>query len=155
MFGGNFAPAEWMFCQGQVLAISEYDTLFQLIGTTYGGDGQSTFQLPDLQSRIPTHRGNRILAENGGTETVTLTVNQLPLHTHPMRAADAVGYASEPRNNYPAEHRDFPAFDAVANTPMNAAAAAPAGGSQQHNNMAPALGVSFIISLFGIFPPRN
>src|SRR6185295_2351640 len=85
IFAGNFAPAGWMFCEGQSLPISEFETLFNLIGTTYGGDGQSTFALPDLRGRLPMHQGNgTILAETGGAETVTLTVQQIPLHTHPM-----------------------------------------------------------------------
>ena len=88
MFAGNFAPAGWMFCEGQLLPISEYETLFQLIGTTYGGDGQSTFALPDLRGRIPLHQGNGfILAETGGVETVTLTVSQIPAHNHALLAS--------------------------------------------------------------------
>src|SRR5215475_11409070 len=88
MFAGNFAPAGWMFCEGQLLPISENETLFQLIGTTYGGDGQSTFALPDLRGRLPIHQGNGfILAETGGAETITLTVNQIPAHNHPFLAS--------------------------------------------------------------------
>src|SRR5688500_729032 len=88
MFAGNFAPAGWMFCEGQLLPISENETLFQLIGTTYGGDGESTFALPDLRGRIPIHQGNNfILAETGGAEEITLTVNQIPAHTHPLLAS--------------------------------------------------------------------
>src|SRR5439155_23356765 len=96
MFAGNFAPAGWMFCEGQLLPISENQTLFQLIGTTYGGDGQSTFALPDLRGRIPLHQGNGfILAENGGAEEVTLTVSQIPTHTHPFLAtSDAASTAT-------------------------------------------------------------
>src|SRR3954464_2778024 len=99
MFAGNFAPAGWMFCEGQLLAISENETLFQLIGTTYGGDGQSTFALPDLRGRLPLHQGNGfILAETGGVETVTLTTNQIASHTHPMLANNAQGSTSIPGN---------------------------------------------------------
>src|SRR5215207_9349011 len=92
MFGGTFAPSGWMFCDGQTLPISENDVLFQLIGTTYGGDGQSTFALPDLRGRIPIHQGNGfILAEQGGAEEITLTVNQIPAHTHPLLASGDLG----------------------------------------------------------------
>src|SRR5690242_6047731 len=102
MFAGNFAPAGWMFCSGQLLPISEYETLFNLIGTTYGGDGQSTFQLPDLQSRVPIHQGtspqgtNRVIGETGGVEEVTLTVQQIPQHTHAFMASTQTGTDSSP-----------------------------------------------------------
>src|ERR671920_1171001 len=100
MFAGNFAPAGWMFCEGQLLPISENETLFQLIGTTYGGDGQSTFALPDLRGRIPIHQGNEfILAEQGGAEEITLTVQQMALHTHPFLATTATGTNPNPGNN--------------------------------------------------------
>src|SRR6478609_4262775 len=100
MFAGNFAPAGWMFCEGQLLPISENETLFQLIGTTYGGDGQSTFALPDLRGRIPLHQGNGFtLAETGGAETVTLTVNQIPAHSHPLLASLNTAGASAPAGN--------------------------------------------------------
>src|ERR1700712_2950442 len=90
MFGGNFAPNGWLFCQGQLLSISDYDTLFNLLGTTYGGDGQQTFGLPNLQSRLPLHQGPGYpLAALGGAESVTLTTNQLPIHTHQANAASA------------------------------------------------------------------
>src|SRR6476661_5408108 len=97
MFAGNFAPAGWMFCEGQLLPISEFDTLFNLIGTTYGGDGQSTFALPDLRGRIPLHQGNGfILAETGGTEEITLTVNQIPAHSHPLLASGDLASSPDP-----------------------------------------------------------
>src|ERR1700730_13467712 len=100
MFAGNFAPAGWMFCEGQLLPISEYQTLFNLIGTTYGGDGQSTFALPDLRGRIPLHFGNGFtLAETGGVETVTLTVAQIPAHTHALLATSTFGSQASPANN--------------------------------------------------------
>src|SRR3954447_9201879 len=100
MFAGNFAPAGWMFCDGQLLPISEYETLFQLIGTTYGGDGQSTFALPQLQSRVPMHQGNGfILAETGGAETITLTVSQIPAHSHPFLTSADTGTGSNPGGN--------------------------------------------------------
>src|SRR6187549_3503151 len=100
MFGGNFAPAGWMFCEGQLLPISENETLFNLIGTTYGGDGQATFALPDLRGRFPLHEGSiHQLAETGGVEQVTLTTNQIPIHNHPAVGAD-VGSSDTPANNY-------------------------------------------------------
>src|SRR3954447_879232 len=100
MFAGNFAPAGWMFCEGQLLPISENETLFQLLGTTYGGDGQSTFALPDLRGRIPLHQGNGfILAETGGAEEITLTVNQIPAHNHPMLASADQTSVPNPQNN--------------------------------------------------------
>src|ERR671938_1802670 len=99
MFAGNFAPVGWMFCEGQLLPISQNETLFQLIGTTYGGDGQSTFALPDLRGRIPLHFGNGFtLAETGGVETVTLTVSQIPAHSHPMLSAQTAATTSDPNN---------------------------------------------------------
>src|SRR5258706_5552963 len=104
MFAGNFAPAGWMFCEGQLLPISEYETLFNLIGTTYGGDGQSTFALPDLRGRIPLHMGNGfILAETGGVETVTLTVSQIPAHNHAMLATTNPGNQANPTGQVTAE----------------------------------------------------
>src|SRR5690348_4574909 len=103
MFAGNFAPAGWMFCEGQLLPISEYETLFNLIGTTYGGDGQSTFALPDLRGRVPIHFGNGFtLAETGGVEEVTLTVSQIPAHSHPFLAAPVTGDQVSPGGNLPA-----------------------------------------------------
>src|SRR5438128_2204509 len=100
MFGGSFAPAGWAFCSGQLMAIAENETLFQLIGTTYGGDGQSTFGLPDLQGRLPLHQGNGfVLAQNGGVETVTLTTQQIPAHTHPMLASTSPGTQNAPSNS--------------------------------------------------------
>src|SRR5499425_2142506 len=100
MFAGNFAPAGWMFCEGQLLPISEYETLFNLIGTTYGGDGQSTFALPDLRGRVPIHQGNGFtLAETGGVEEVTLTVSQIPAHSHPMLASGDTSNQNNPQTN--------------------------------------------------------
>src|SRR5882724_3855799 len=100
MFAGNFAPAGWMFCEGQLLPISENETLFQLIGTTYGGDGESTFALPDLRGRLPMHQGNGfILAESGGVETVTLTVQQIPAHTHPLLGSTSTASSNSPKSN--------------------------------------------------------
>src|ERR671939_205522 len=122
MFGGNFAPAGWMFCEGQLLAISENDTLFQLIGTTYGGDGQETFALPDLRGRIPLHQGNGFtLAETGGVETVTLTVSQIPAHTHALLATSAAANATSPAGDVlgkPDKNLYRPGPSAVAMSPL-------------------------------------
>jgi microcystin-dependent protein len=156
MFAGNFAPAGWMFCDGQLVAISELETLFQLIGTTYGGDGQSTFALPDLRGRIPIHQGNGfIIGENGGVETVTLTVNQIPAHSHPLLASAGPGNLSTPQNNVTAASSSVKIYieDSTDST-MNAAAVGGVGGSQPHNNFQPYLCINFIISLFGIFPSQ-
>jgi microcystin-dependent protein len=154
IFAGNFAPAGWMFCEGQLLPISENETLFQLIGTTYGGDGQSTFALPDLRGRIPIHQGNGfILAETGGAEEITLTVNQIPAHSHPLLATTNGGTAITPGGNVPASSFNVtPYLNDAANAAMSAQAAASTGGSQPHTNFQPYLCVDFIISLFGIFP---
>jgi microcystin-dependent protein len=154
MFAGNFAPAGWQFCEGQLLPISENETLFQLIGTTYGGDGQSTFALPDLRGRIPIHQGNGlILAETGGAEEITLTVNQIPAHSHPFLATSAGGTAATPVNGVLAESVSIsPFIEDVTSSNMNVAAVSAVGGSQPHTNFQPYLCVDFIISLFGIFP---
>lgn len=156
MFGGNFAPAGWMFCQGQLLPISENEVLFQLIGTTYGGDGQSTFALPDLRGRIPIHQGNGfILAETGGAEEITLTVSQIPAHTHPMLASATAATSLSAGNAALAAATlasISPYGSDAPRTNLAAQAIVPVGGSQPHTNFQPYLCVSFIISLFGIFP---
>jgi microcystin-dependent protein len=154
MFAGNFAPAGWMFCEGQLLPISEYETLFNLIGTTYGGDGQSTFALPDLRGRVPLHFGNGFtLAETGGVETVTLTTSQIPAHSHPLLATSSVATQQNVSPNLPAEATLFnPYININPSSPMASQAISSTGGSQPHNNFQPYLCVDFIISLFGIFP---
>ncbi len=162
MFGGNFAPAGWMLCEGQLLPISENDTLFALIGTTYGGDGQSTFGLPDLRGRLPIHQGTgpglstRTLGEQNGVEDVTLTVNQLPIHTHLPAASAAFGTANDPAGNSwaVANGGDFYTSEAPS-VPLPADAIDAQGGSQPHTNLQPYLCVNFIISLFGIFPSQS
>lgn len=154
MFAGNFAPAGWMFCEGQLLPILENETLFNLIGTTYGGDGQSTFALPDLRGRIPIHQGNAfLLAETGGAEAITLTVNQIPAHSHPMLASADPGTVPNPQSNVlSATASATPYFNSAPANPLSPQAVAPVGGSQPHTNFQPYLCVDFIISLFGIFP---
>src|SRR5215213_5094176 len=130
MFAGNFAPAGWMFCEGQLLPISENETLFQLIGTTYGGDGQSTFALPDLRGRIPIHQGSGfILAETGGAEEITLTVNQIPAHSHPLLASMDGGNQVSPANAVIANvSAVFPYIESPPNVNLNAAVIGPVGG---------------------------
>lgn len=158
MFGGNFAPAGWMFCEGQLLPISEYTTLFQLIGTTYGGDGQTTFALPDLRGRIPVHpdSSNFQLGQSGGTETVTLTASQIPPHGHTALSSASGSAASTPTNNtWGAVSASTPYTDQAFNAQMNAQAIGSTGGSQPHDNFMPYLCVSFIISLFGVFPSQT
>lgn len=154
MFAGNFAPAGWMFCEGQLLPISENETLFQLIGTSYGGDGQATFKLPDLRGRLPIHQGNSyVLAESGGAEEVTLTINQVPAHGHALVASADPATSPNPENNTIASSTTVDLYNRLApDVALNPAAVASEGGSRQHENMMPFLCVSFIISLFGIFP---
>lgn len=154
MFAGNFAPAGWMFCEGQLLPISENETLFQLIGTTYGGDGQSTFALPDLRGRLPLHQGNGfILAESGGAEEITLTVNQIPAHSHPFLASTAIANQTAPTNNVVAQSAAADLYiEDNPNVSLSPVAIGSVGGSQPHTNFQPYLCINFIISLFGIFP---
>jgi microcystin-dependent protein len=156
VFGGNFVPNGWAFCDGQLLAISQNTALFELIGTTYGGDGQTTFGLPDLRGRIPMHQGGGMtLAQSGGAEQVTLTTAQLPAHSHAIAATAADGTSADPTNNVWAESDARTFSTAAPDTAMDASALAAAGGGQPHPNLMPFVGVSFIISLFGIFPSQN
>jgi microcystin-dependent protein len=164
LFGGSFPPAGWAFCNGQSIPISENDALFQLIGTTYGGDGQQTFNLPNLQSRVPIHLGqgpglsqNYQLGEAAGVESVTLTVNQIPVHSHAALCNSAGGNTSNPAGAVWAVSDVNQYANAAPDTTMGTPAmqTTPAGGSQPHENMIPFLCVSYIISLFGIFPSPN
>jgi microcystin-dependent protein len=158
MFGGNFAPAGWLFCEGQLLPIAENDALFTLIGTTYGGDGQSTFALPDLRGRVPVHQTSTAtnLAQTGGAEEVTLTVQQTPGHTHPFLAAAVTGTATSAASNLPAHSQNItPYINQSPDANMNPAVVSPVGGSQPHTNLQPFLCIDFIISLFGIFPTQT
>ena len=156
MFAGNFAPAGWQLCEGQLLPISENETLFQLIGTTYGGDGQSTFALPDLRGRVPVHQGSgMILAESGGVETVTLTVNQIPSHGHPFLGSTDLSATTSPTGQVLASSGVggiFPYGTDAPQTSLAPASVSAVGGSQPHDNFQPYLCINFIISLFGIFP---
>ena len=160
LFGGNFAPTNWMFCHGQTLPISEHETLFNLIGTTYGGDGQSTFSLPDLQGRLPIHQGaNRPIGEFGGAEQVVLTSQQLPPHTHALPASTATATLGVPTNNVIANTSANGALiyaTGGTDTAMSPAAIEPAGLSHPHENRMPYLPLSFIICVDGgVFPPRS
>ena len=158
MFGGNFAPAGWHFCDGSLLAISENDILFALIGTTYGGDGQNSFALPDLRGRIPVHQGSGMnMGQMIGTELETLTVQQMPAHSHAMMATANLADSTNPTDKVLARtaanidiYQSSGPFQALAS-----AAVTPVGGSQPHNNMMPFLSINFIISLFGIFPSQT
>ncbi len=160
MFAGSFAPAGWAFCNGATLPISENEVLFNLIGTTYGGDGQETFNLPDLQGRVPVHQGTGSfgttyqLGEKAGVEEVTLSIQQTPNHTHAM-----LGSANSPTGPVPVGQVFCAAsiYTAPASSPvnMNAQAITPVGGSQPHENLQPFLVVTYIISLFGIFPTQS
>ena len=161
MFAGNFNPSGWAFCDGQLLPISENEVLFQLIGTMYGGDGESTFALPNLQSRIPLHFGTGPdgvtyqQAETGGTESVTLTTQQIPVHTHPQQCSSGAGLnAADPVNNVASktdlsQYSSAGAIVAMGNPNL---LSDPTGGSQPHENCQPFLCINYIISLFGIFP---
>ena len=161
MFAGSFAPAGWMFCDGQLIPISENDALFTVIGTTYGGDGQETFALPNLQSRVPMHQGTNAgqtfqVGEAAGVESVTLTTQQIPVHSHPMVASTALGTLLTPNNNLTAESNSVTLYRAGGGAAaLNAAAVTPVGGSQPHENCQPFLCISFIISLFGVFPTQT
>src|SRR5580658_6834866 len=167
MFGGNFAPAGWMTCSGQLLPISEYETLFNLIGTTYGGDGQSTFQLPDLQGRVPIHQGqgtglsNYTVGQKAGTETVTLSTNQIPAHNHIVAAQSSPGNQSIPVTNgiLATENSTATGGNAFTYLPpggtqvaMANTSIANSGTSQPHQNIQPVLAVTIVISLFGVYP---
>jgi microcystin-dependent protein len=162
MFAGNFAPAGWAFCDGSLLPISEYETLFQLIGNTYGGDGNQTFGIPDLRGRLPIHMGqgpgianNYSLGQAGGTESVTLTNNQIPAHNHLLMVSGTAASASSPQGNLLANATANLYLRDVPSDTLNTGAINSAGGSQPHDNMMPYLCVSFIISLFGIYPNAN
>ena len=164
MFAGNFAPRGWAFCDGQLLAVNQNDALFSLLGTIYGGDGRTTFGLPDLRGRIPIHAGTgpglspRRLGSKGGAENVTLTTNQLPNHNHAMQAVAAAGNATSPQGAHLANAAGGNPFLNPATsttTNMSGSAVGNAGGGQSHTNLMPTLCVNFIIALFGIFPSRQ
>jgi microcystin-dependent protein len=162
MFAGNFAPNGWMFCEGQTLPIAENEVLFQLIGTTYGGDGEETFNLPNLASRVPIHMGTGPdgttyqIGEMAGTEQETLTTQQIPNHSHPLTASTNVGSEASPSGNLLAQSTVADMY--IEDTPdgnLAPSTVQPAGGSQPHENTQPFLCINFIISLFGVFPSQT
>lgn len=157
MFAGNFAPTDWQFCNGQLLAISGNEALFSLIGTTYGGNGTTTFGLPDLRGRAPMLAGAGFtLGQIGGSETVTLASTQIPSHTHAAGASTLVATSDLPGGRLPAVNAaGVPMFAPTADTSLAAAALLSTGGSQPHNNMQPSLAIHFIISLFGVYPSQT
>ncbi|WP_210492450.1 tail fiber protein [Patulibacter sp. SYSU D01012] len=162
LFAGNFAPASWAFCDGQLMQIADNEVLFQLIGTTYGGDGQETFGLPDLRGRVPLHMGqgpglqSYVIGEAAGVEDVTLTVPQLPSHSHALTASTGPGVAISPQNAVLGASPDVTMYlrDGTT-TDLPPATAGPVGGSQPHDNVMPTLTLSYIISLYGIFPSQT
>jgi microcystin-dependent protein len=156
LFAGSFAPIGWAFCNGALQSIAENTTLFALIGTTYGGDGQSTFALPDLRGRVPVHQGpGYVIGQAGGSETVTLASNQLPAHTHVLRASTFDGRVGLPDNAVLAAPQVNSYGSGAASVPMATTGVSSAGGSQPHDNMAPYTTISYIIALFGIYPSQN
>ncbi len=163
LFAGTFAPRGWALCEGQLLEVSQFDALFSLLGTIYGGDGRTTFGLPDLRGRVPIHQGTgpglspRRIGARGGSETVTLTTANLPSHTHPPRASTSVGTESTPQGNVPAESPSMDLYveGETPDTALASAAVANVGGSQSHFNLAPFLCVNYIIALSGIYPSRT
>jgi microcystin-dependent protein len=170
LFGGNFAPAGWQFCDGSILSIAENDVLFALIGTTYGGDGQATFAVPDFRGRVPVHQGqgtglsNYVIGQTGGVETVTVSGAQLPVHTHPVAAVSQGGTLAAPAATAVLSDMGpqgsstvfaYKPYDGTAQIALAGASVAQSGGNQPHENSQPYLTCSFIISLFGIFPSQN
>src|SRR5260221_49201 len=138
MFAGNFAPAGWAFCDGSLLPIAENDVLFQLIGTTYGGDGDVTFALPDLRGRVPIHVGNgHVIGEAAGVETVTLTINQIPAHGHQLMASTDIPTLSTPTNAVTGQAANKVYRVPGTTAQMSAGTLAASGGSQPHDNMQP------------------
>jgi len=159
MFAGTFAPAGWEFCSGQLLPISENDTLFVVLGTTYGGDGDSTFGLPDLRGRIPIHQGSGfVLGESGGVEEVTLSINQIPNHTHPLWANGDIATATSPQNNVPAAIPSASTLAYGTDAPpviLHSQTVGAVGSTQPHTNLQPYLCIRYIISLYGLYPQPN
>lgn len=162
MFAGNFAPRGWAFCDGQLLAVSQNDALFSLLGTIYGGDGRTTFGLPDMRGRIPIHAGHgpglseRRLGAKGGAEKVTLTVNQLPSHTHPLQASTELAQQASPQGNVLARTLTFDLYrQATPTSSMASSSITGTGGSRSHTNLMPFLCIHFIIALVGIYPSRH
>lgn len=162
MFAGNFAPRSWALCDGQLLAVNQNDALFSLFGTIYGGDGRTTFALPDLRGRIPIHMGSgpgltpRQIGSKSGSETVTVTVNQLPSHSHPMQATEEPADSPNPGGKIPGRSTALDLYiNQSPSTVLNPASVTSVGGSQSHTNLMPTQCVHFIVALFGVYPSRN
>lgn len=164
MFAGNFPPRGWAFCDGQLLSISQNSALFSLVGTIYGGNGTTTFALPDLRGRVPMHWGQgpgrtpRQIGETGGTETVTLTGSQIPAHTHQVAPAAATGegQTAQPGGNVPAAGEEpTKPYAPTSDTALAPSTSTSFGGNQPHENLPPFQCVSFVIALVGIYPSRN
>jgi microcystin-dependent protein len=160
LFAGSFAPRDWVFCDGQLMQVAQNTALFSILGTTYGGDGRTTFALPDLRGRVPVHPGTgpglttRQLGQKAGAETAGLTIDQMPAHGHRVTASDTRGDSADPANNVPAGDPDMP-YIASGATAMAADMVQQAGGGQDHANMQPFLGLNYIIALVGIYPSRS
>ena len=162
MFAGNFAPRGWAFCDGQLLAVSQNDALFSLFGTIYGGDGRTTFGLPELRGRIPIHAGSgpglspRNLGAKSGTEKEALTTAQLPSHSHAMRANTGLANQTSPAGHVLAQSSTLNQyFETAPSVDLGASTVVAIGGSQSHDNIQPFLCIHFIVALSGIYPSRN
>ncbi|MFF3601834.1 phage tail protein [Kitasatospora indigofera] len=156
MFAGNYPPRNWAFCHGQLLPISEYETLFVLVGTTYGGDGVTTFGVPDLRGRIPVHQASGYpLGRKSGVESVTLLERNLPSHSHGLRAAATAATSTSAQGNMLASWADAPYGAPGPGTALSVAGVEPVGGTQAHENRPPSLALSFILCLYGIFPSQS
>jgi len=162
IFAGNFAPRGWALCDGQLLAVSQNDALFSLFGTIYGGDGRTTFGLPELRGRIPIHMGSgpglttRQLGSKSGSESVTVTVGQLPSHSHPMQATEELADSPNPGGNIAARSTTMDLYiNQDPDTVLAATSVTSVGGSQSHPNVMPFLCLNFIVALTGIYPSRS
>jgi len=158
--GFNFAPYGWAFCDGSAIPIDENTTLFTLIGTTYGGDGVNTFNIPDLRGRVPIHQGTNlgmqfVMGQTAGTETVTLAANQLASHSHPFEANTAVATSPNPAAKVPAATQTVPIYTTPSSPVTMSSVSTSTGGGQSHSNIQPMLVINFIISLYGVFPSQN
>lgn len=161
LFAGNFAPVNWALCNGQLMSIAQNTALFSLLGTQYGGNGQTTFALPDLRGRVPLHQGQgpglspRSIGEQAGAETVTLLASQIPSHSHALRASTAAAAGSTPAGALLGATSVNSYDNSAAGVAMANGAIGTSGGSQPHDNMAPTMALNYIIALFGVFPSRN
>ena len=161
MFAGNFAPRGWAFCDGQLLAVSQNDALFSLLGTIYGGDGRTTFGLPDLRGRVPIHAGHgpglseRRLGAKGGAENVTLTVNQMPSHSHRLKGSSNIPSDRNANGGVTGQTISDTYVNDAPFTNFNSESITGVGGSRSHTNLMPFLCINFIIALFGIYPSRH